>query len=85
MRSPAPVEIGGTVVYFGRDEMKFQPLNAENQRTFVIGLNPHGRYDVEIDDEEIIERTSDAGGILEFDFPPMQDRTVRIRKVSLPA
>ncbi|MBI2689365.1 MAG: hypothetical protein HYX27_23920 [Acidobacteria bacterium] len=82
LASPAPVEIGGTVVHFGRDQMKFQPANAENQKAYVIGLAPNSRYDVEIDDEEIIERITDAGGILEFDFPPMQDRTVRIRRVT---
>jgi hypothetical protein len=81
LSSPAPVEIGGTVVHFGRDEMKFQPANAELQRTYVIGLEPHAKYDVEIDDEEIVERVTDAGGILEFDFPPMQDRWVRVHRV----
>lgn len=85
MTSPAPVEIGGTVVHFGRDEMKFQPLNAEPQRTYVIGLAPRSRYDLEIDDEEIVERTTDGGGIIEFDFPPMQDRVVRLKKLRLPS
>jgi hypothetical protein len=81
LQSPAPVEIGGTVVLFGRERMKFQPANAEVQKTYIIGLEPHARYDVEIDDEEIIERVTDAGGILEFDFPPMQDRWVRVNRV----
>lgn len=80
LNSPAPVEIGGTVVHFGRDRMKFQPANAEPQRAYVIGLAPNARYDIEVDDEEILERLTDAGGILEFDFPPMQDRFVRIKK-----
>jgi len=82
LNSPAPVEIGGTVVHFGREQMKFQPANAETQKAYVIGLAPNARYDVEIDDEEIIERITDAGGILEFDFPPMQDRSVRIKRVT---
>jgi hypothetical protein len=81
LQSPAPVEIGGTVVHFGRDEMKFQPANAEPLKSYIIGLAANTRYDVEIDDEEIVERSTDAGGILAFDFPPMQDRTVRIRRV----
>lgn len=83
LNSPAPVEIGGTVVHFGRDQMKFQPANAELQRTYIIGLAPNARYDIEIDDEEIVERLTDAGGILEFDFPPMQDRTVRIKRAAV--
>ncbi|MEO6759479.1 MAG: hypothetical protein ABIO24_08490 [Saprospiraceae bacterium] len=82
LNSPAPVEIGGTVVHFGKDKMKFQPANAETQKAYIIGLAPNARYDVEIDDEEIIERMTDAGGILEFDFPPMQDRTVRIQRLA---
>lgn len=81
LNSPAPVEIGGTVVHFGKDKMKFQPANAEAQKAYIIGLAPNTRYDVEIDDEEVIERMTDAGGILEFDFPPMQDRSVRIQRV----
>jgi hypothetical protein len=81
LSSPAPVEIGGTVVYFGRDQMKFQPANAEPQKTYVVGLAAHARYDVEVDDEEILERTTDAGGIIGFDFPPMEDRYVRMKRV----
>jgi hypothetical protein len=81
LNSPAPVEIGGTVVHFGRDTMKFQPANAELQKTYIIGLAPNARYDIEVDDEEIIEKMTDAGGILEFDFPPMQDKSVRVKKV----
>lgn len=82
LNSPAPVEIGGTIVHFGKDKMKFQPANAEVQKAYIIGLAPNARYDIEVDDEEVIERVTDAGGILEFDFPPMQDRTVRIQKVT---
>lgn len=82
LNSPAPVEIGGTVVHFGREQMKFQPANAEPQKTYIIGLAANARYDIEIDDEEIVERLTDAGGILEFDFPPMQDRFVRLKRVS---
>ena len=80
LNSPAPVEIGGTIVYFGREQMKFQPANAEPQKAYIIGLAPNARYDIEIDDEEIVERLTDAGGILEFDFPPMQDRFVRLKR-----
>lgn len=84
LASPVPVEIGGTMVHFGRDQMKFQPANAEPQRAYIIGLAANARYDLEIDDEEIVERTTDGGGILEFDFPPMQDRWVRLKKTALP-
>jgi len=83
LTSPAPVEIGGTIVHFGRDTMKFQPANAEPQKSYIIGLAPNARYDVEVDDEEIVERKTDGGGILEFDFPPMQDRWVRVKKVTV--
>ncbi|MFN0106505.1 MAG: hypothetical protein ACKV2U_30985 [Bryobacteraceae bacterium] len=82
LASPVPIEIGGTVVHFGKEEMKFQPANAEPQKAYIIGLAANARYDIEIDDEEIVERITDAGGILEFDFPPMQDRTVRIKRAA---
>lgn len=81
LNSPAPVEIGGTMVHFGRDAMQFAPENSEPQRTYIIGLTPFARYDIEIDDEEIVEMKTDAGGILEFNFPPMLGRVVRVRKV----
>jgi len=82
LNSPAPVEIGGTIVHFGKDRMKFQPANAEPQKAYIIGMAPNTRYDVEIDDEEIVEKLTDAGGILEFDFPPMQDRSVRVKRAT---
>jgi hypothetical protein len=80
LNSPAPVEIGGTMVHFGREQMEFAPENSEPQRTFIIGLVPNARYDVEVDDEEIVEMTTDSGGILEFHCPPMLGRIVRVRR-----
>jgi hypothetical protein len=60
--------------------MEFAPENSEPQRTFIIGLVPNARYDVEVDDEEIVEMTTDSGGILEFHCPPMLGRIVRVRR-----
>ena len=80
MKSPAPIDIAGTVVYFGRDNMEFKVDSDELQNIYVIGLEPKTAYDAELDDHEITEHTTDAGGILNFQFTKEGDRTVRLHK-----
>jgi hypothetical protein len=80
MKSPAPIDIAGTIVHFGRDNMEFRIENDELQNIYVIGLEPYTGYDVEVDDHEINEQTTDAGGILNFQFVKEGDRAVRLHK-----
>lgn len=80
MKSPAPIDIAGTVVQFGRDDMEFRVENDELQNIYIIGLQAYTGYDVELDDHEIIEHTTDAGGILNFQFIKQGGRTVRVHK-----
>ncbi len=80
MKSPAPIDIAGTVVHFGRDNMEFRVESDELQNIYVIGLEAHTGYDVELDDHEITEHTTDAGGILNFQFTKEGDRAVRLHK-----
>jgi hypothetical protein len=44
------------------------------------GLAPHARYDVEIDDQELWEEETDAGGTLMLALPEGTDAGVRIRR-----
>jgi hypothetical protein len=46
----------------------------------VIGLVPHARYEVEIDDQELWEEETDAGGTLMLALPEGTDAGVRIRR-----
>jgi len=55
-------------------------FHVHQEQTFVIGLAPHARYDVEIDDQELREEETDAGGILTLALPEGADAGVRIRR-----
>jgi hypothetical protein len=55
-------------------------FHVDQEQTFVIGLAPHARYDVEIDDQELREEETDAGGILTLALPEGADAGVRIRR-----
>ena len=45
---------------------------------YLIGLQPHAVYDVEVDDEELREARADAGGIVELKFPAGRKAGVRL-------
>jgi hypothetical protein len=81
--SIAPIHIGDAVLMSGRDpEWKFQ---ADGEALFVLGLTPKTSYDVEIDNEELAEYTTDTGGTLVISLPPGADGSqpnlgARIRK-----
>jgi hypothetical protein len=53
---------------------------AATEATFVLGLAPRSAYDVEIDDEELAEGNTDAGGTLVIALAPETEAGVRIRK-----
>lgn len=80
LKSPAPIDIAGTIVYFGRDNMQFTVDDIEPVNIYIIGLNPDTAYDVEVDDQEIAEHRTDAGGILSFTFTKMEGRGVHIHR-----
>ena len=48
-------------------EFKFR---ADGEALFVLGLTPNAWYEVEIDDEELMERETDSGGTLVISLPP---------------
>ncbi len=68
LSAPAPADDG--TVRFG----------AATEVTVVLGLSPRSSYDVEIDDEELAEGDTDAGGTLVVAIPPDTEAGVRIRK-----
>lgn len=63
-----PLEIGDTVIVVGSSPMRYRAAR-EVAAVYVVGLKPQGRYDVEVDDEEMREERADPGGILALMFP----------------
>src|SRR5438094_358712 len=64
-----PMSLDTTVVFFGKNAKKFQTILNEDEEVFVLGLTPRRTYQVEVDDEEMIEGDTDTGGILELKLP----------------
>jgi hypothetical protein len=78
-----PFLIGRTTVQFGTDPMRFAVNNPEPALTYVVGLKPSQAYEIEIDDEEMMEVTTDRAGLLPLPFPPSVNVGVRLRSVKL--
>lgn len=75
-----PLELGRVVVRALPATQSFQVAYEDAVTCYVLGLEPGRRYDVEVDDEEILEKTADRGGILVLEFPAGRKAGVRIRK-----
>jgi hypothetical protein len=52
----------------------------EAETMFVLSLAPMAQYDIEVDDEELWEGITDAGGTLTLTLPPDTQAGVRIRR-----
>ena len=85
-----PVRIGTATILVGRSPMEFevgftasfQPEPGEKrpeETWFLVSLTPGQTYVIEPDDEEMMEMTADAGGILSLQFPRPRVMKVRIR------
>ena len=74
-----PLKLGDALMLSAdsKDAFKFE-ANAE--AVFVLNLTPRTMYEVEIDDEEMTEMTTDAGGTLVLSFAEGTDTGVRIRR-----
>ena len=75
----APLLLQSAAVCFGRTERRFKVMVEEGKQVFIVGLEARRTYDVEVDDEEMFEADSDAGGILEIEVPPGREIGVRIK------
>ncbi len=79
-----PVEVGPAVLVSGKMPLRFTIELQEPATLFVLGLDPKGRYDVEIDDEEMREQRADAAGVVEVEVNAPGRRGVRIRETGKP-
>ncbi len=74
-----PMSLDTAVVFFGKNAQKFQTILNEDEEVFVLGLKPRRTYQIEVDDEELAEGDTDAGGILELKLPHKVQTGVRLR------
>ena len=74
-----PVRIGDAVL-MSADTKDFTKFRADAEAIFVLNLLPKTHYDVEVDDEELADMETDAGGTLVLAFPEGVNTGVRLKK-----
>lgn len=77
---PAPVSLTEALVFFAGPELRFKARLQAEEQVFVLGLKPRCRYQVEVDDQELVETAADPGGILEVELPPHAATAFRLRE-----
>jgi hypothetical protein len=75
-----PLALTSALVYFGRNARDFESVRKEDEHIFILGLKPRTRYDLEVDDQELAERETDPGGVLELQTPANVKTGVRMRE-----
>jgi hypothetical protein len=80
-----PFPLTEALVFFGSGAMKFKVKLDEEEAVFILGLKPRQKYDVELDDREMMEVTADAGGIIQLAVPRKTEIGVRMRAASASA
>ncbi len=76
-----PLDLGRAVILFGAHTQKFKVAAEGKAPVFVVGLKPRRNYLIEVDDEEVSEGESDAGGILALDVPHDTEVGVRLHEL----
>jgi len=76
----APLQLGRAVILFAAYTQKLKVAVEGDEPVFVVGLKPRQNYLIEVDDEELVEASSDAGGILALDLPHKAETGVRWRE-----
>jgi len=75
-----PMSLDTAVVFFGKNAQKFRTILNEDEEVFILGLKPQTIYQIEIDDEEMTESSTDIGGILALKLPHKVQIGVRLRE-----
>jgi len=76
----APIELPEAVVLSPSYARKFKITIDEGETVFIVGLKPRQAYEIEVDDEEMREETTDPGGILSLQLPTKIPIGVRMRE-----
>ena len=74
-----PLVLGRLVVCSLAPQGRFEVATSEETTWYVVGLKALERYEVEVDDEEVFETKTDAGGILKLEFPANRRAGILIR------
>ncbi len=83
--STPPIEMGEATVLIGNQVLvkpiQFQLRGDAREAWYVVGLKPKTVYDIEVDDMELDEGVTDAGGILSLEFKKtLATQGVRVRE-----
>ena len=71
------IDMGNTILLPSNLSSKFDVNSGDSVlHYYVVGLTPAGRYELEVDDEEMREVKTDPGGVLELNFP--KERTAGV-------
>jgi hypothetical protein len=74
------IDLGDLSIVAGSSVSRLDRKPDQPPTVFVIGLKPRSVYAVEIDDEELAELTTDAGGILPLPSGRTDARMIQIRE-----
>ena len=74
----APIPLDEAVICLAQTARKFRVKLVEEDAVFLVGLEPHRSYLIEVDDEEIFESTADPGGIIPLEVPRGKEVGIRI-------
>jgi hypothetical protein len=75
-----PIRLPEAIVMPGNSAAKFKITMEEGESLFIISLKPRHIYEIEVDDEEMREESTDAGGILALQLPAKVPIGVRLRE-----
>ena len=75
-----PLVLPEAIVLTAGYARKFKMTVQEGESVFVVALKPRQAYEIEVDDEEMREESTDPGGILSLQLPSKVAVGVRIRE-----
>jgi hypothetical protein len=79
--TPVAISLKEAIVWFAPAGDRIAVKLDEEQAVYIVGLEPHRTYLVEVDDEEMQEAEADSGGIVELlDVPRGHELGIRFRE-----
>ncbi|HTX35698.1 MAG TPA: hypothetical protein VME43_11770 [Bryobacteraceae bacterium] len=79
--TPVAISLKEAMVWFAPAGQRITVKLDEEQAVFIVGLEPHRTYLVEVDDEEMQEAEADSGGTVELlDVPHGYEVGIRFRE-----
>jgi len=78
-----PQQVGPATFLSVTAPAQFEVDEEEPGTLFLMGLEPKTAFDIEVDDEEMAEGWSDAGGVLAIQFPSAIKAGVQLRKTAV--